>query len=300
MINKHNSVLLKECLDSLKLKENGVYIDLTLGMGGHSEAILKRIPKGKLISFDKDLFAIEESYKRLIKINNNFHLIHADFKNIKAELAKLEIYQVDGIIADLGISSPQIDNAERGFSYSKNARLDMRMNQEQKLDANFIVNNYSIEQLANIFYKNAEVKFAKQIAKAIVSKRPINTTLELANVVRESLPSKIVSLKNPNKAIFQALRIEVNNELDSLRNMLFDAINLLKKNASLAIITFHSLEDSIVKHFFGSLTKNKLPVKMPVNEIKNFIVKTYYPSREELSINNRSRSAKLRVLTKLT
>ncbi|OAB49007.1 16S rRNA (cytosine(1402)-N(4))-methyltransferase RsmH [Mycoplasmopsis gallinarum] len=297
--NNHYSVLLKETILALNIKPNGIYVDLTLGMGGHSSEILKLIPDGQLIAFDKDTFAINQSKKRLEKIAPNFQLIHSDFANITEELTKLGIHQVDGIIADLGISSPQIDNAERGFSYNKNARLDMRMNNEQELDAHYVVNNYSEVDLTKIIYEYAEVKFAKQIAKAIVNNRPINTTLELADVIRNNLPAKIVSQKNFLKPVFQAIRIEVNNEFDSIRKMLSNAVKLLKVNSSLAIISFHSLEDSIVKHFFGNLTKDKLPSKMPINENKQYIVKTVKPSKNELSENNRSRSAKLRILTKI-
>nr|WP_318023600.1 16S rRNA (cytosine(1402)-N(4))-methyltransferase RsmH [Mycoplasmopsis fermentans] len=299
MENQHFSVLLQESIDALNIKPDGIYVDLTLGMGGHSSEILKRLDTGRLIAFDKDTFAIEESRKRLSQIKStNFQLIHSDFKNIKSELDKLNISQVDGIIADLGISSPQVDNDERGFSYNKNARLDMRMDQSQKLDAYYVVNNYSESQLEQLLRNYAEVKLARQVAKAIISKRPITTTLELAQVVRDAYPAKLVKLKNPNKAVFQAIRIEVNNEFDSLKQMLQDAIELLKPNTSLAVITFHSLEDSIVKHFFGSLIKSKLPAKMPINEEKQYKVKVFLPTNNELELNKRSRSAKLRVLKK--
>lgn len=299
MQKEHFSVLLNECLEALNVKSNGTYVDLTLGMGGHSSQILKLIPNGQLIAFDKDVFAIEESRKRLSQINNNFQLIYADFQDIKAKLEELKISQVDGIIADLGISSPQVDNADRGFSYNKEARLDMRMDTNQDLDAHYVVNSYSAKQLEDIFNNNAEVKLASRVAKAIVLNRPINSTLELANVIRNSLPAKLVSQKNPCKAVFQAIRIEVNHELESLEKMLKDAVNLLKINGSLAIITFHSIEDRIVKKFFGELTKNKLPTKMPINEEKKYSVKVIKVSKNELDLNNRSRSAKLRVLTKL-
>ncbi|WP_027120615.1 16S rRNA (cytosine(1402)-N(4))-methyltransferase RsmH [Mycoplasmopsis lipofaciens] len=298
MLDKHYSVLLNESIDALKIKEDGIYVDLTLGMGGHSSLILSQLTKGQLIGFDKDNFAIEKSRERLSKINSNFHLIHSDFENITNELQKMKILKVDGIIADLGISSPQVDNTERGFSYNKNSRLDMRMNMDQELDAYKVVNEYSESDLIKIFIDNAEVKLAKRVAKAIVENRPITYTIELADVIRNSLPAKLVKLKNPCKAIFQAIRIEVNHELDSLRNMLNQAINLLKINGSLAIITFHSIEDRIVKRFFGNLIKNKMPDKMPINEIKQYSVKTINPSRNELEENRRSRSAKLRVLTK--
>ncbi|MCE6061663.1 16S rRNA (cytosine(1402)-N(4))-methyltransferase RsmH [Mycoplasmopsis agalactiae] len=299
MENKHIPILLNEAIESLNIKSNGIYLDLTVGMGGHSSEILKRLKNGLLVGFDKDLFAIEESRKRLSKIGSNFQLIHSDFNNVADELAKLDINAVDGILVDLGISSPQVDNAERGFSYSKDARLDMRMNTNQALDAHFVVNNYSEDELITIFYNYAEVKLAKQVANAIIKNRPINTTLELAEVIKSAYPAKLLSLKNPCKAVFQAIRIEVNNEFSSINSMLVQALNLLKKDSSLAIITFHSLEDSIIKKFFGNLIKSKHPSKMPINEEKKYIVKVYSPSKVEISENNRSRSAKLRVLTKL-
>ncbi|EIN15348.1 S-adenosyl-methyltransferase [Mycoplasmopsis agalactiae 14628] len=299
MENKHIPILLKEAIESLNIKSDGIYLDLTVGMGGHSSEILKKLKNGLLVGFDKDLFAIEESRKRLSKIGSNFQLIHSDFNNVADELAKLNINAVDGILVDLGISSPQVDNAERGFSYSKDARLDMRMNTNQALDAHFVVNNYSEDELVTIFYNYAEVKLAKQVANAIIKNRPINTTLELAEVIKSAYPAKLLSLKNPCKAVFQAIRIEVNNEFSSINSMLVQTLNLLKKDSSLAIITFHSLEDSIIKKFFGNLIKSKHPSKMPIKEEKNYIVKVYSPSKSEISENNRSRSAKLRVLTKL-
>ncbi|MCS4537144.1 MULTISPECIES: 16S rRNA (cytosine(1402)-N(4))-methyltransferase RsmH [unclassified Mycoplasma] len=297
--DNHYSVLLKESIEALEIKPDGIYVDLTLGMGGHSSSILQKLTTGRLISFDKDDFAIQKSRERLSKISHNFSLIHSDFQNITEELAKLGIDKVDGIIADLGISSPQIDNGERGFSYNKNAPLDMRMNRSQELDAHYIINNYDEKQLVRILNDNADVRLAPRVAKAIVAQRPINTTLEFANVIRNSLPAIVVKEKNPCKAVFQAIRIEVNNELESLRIMLEKSINLLKPNSHLAIISFHSIEDRIVKKFFGNLIKSKLPVKMPIAEEKKYKVKIYEPSSDELSENNRSRSAKLRVLTKL-
>ncbi|WP_029905847.1 16S rRNA (cytosine(1402)-N(4))-methyltransferase RsmH [Mycoplasmopsis opalescens] len=299
MSNKHISVLLSESINALNIKPDGIYLDLTLGMGGHSGEILKRLTTGLLIAFDKDSFAIEESRKYLSQISDRFKLIHADFRNIKAELAQLNIASVDGIIADLGISSPQVDNAERGFSYNKDAYLDMRMDRNQKLDAHFVVNNYSTEQLVKIFNDNADVKLSHKVAKAIVENRPINSTLELANTIRQSLPAKIVAQKNPCKAVFQAIRIEVNNEFESLEIMLKDAVELLKPNSSLAVISFHSIEDKKVKTYFASLVENKMPAKMPINEIKSFKLKTIEPSKNELLENNRSRSAKLRICTKI-
>lgn len=299
---EHIPVLLKEVLKALTIKKDGLYLDLTLGRAGHSLEIFKRLSqKGKLIGFDKDLEAIEESSLKLRQISTNFELIHNDFKNIKNELLKRNISfgTVDGILIDLGVSSPQLDQASRGFSYNKNARLDMRMNQNQELDAYKVVNEYSLEQLNYIFKNYGEVKKPWVIANNIIKNRPITNTLELVEIIRQSLPAKIVRQKNPAKAIFQAIRIEVNNELDSLKQVLEDAIPFLSIDGSIAIITFHSLEDRLVKQAFKELTKDLYDSKIPIMESKNFSVKTYKPSEEELQINKRSRSAKLRVLTKI-
>lgn len=299
---EHIPVLLKEVLKALTIKKDGLYLDLTLGRAGHSSEIFKRLSqKGKLIGFDKDLEAIEESGLKLRQISTNFELIHNDFKNIKNELLKRNISfgTVDGILIDLGVSSPQLDQASRGFSYNKNARLDMRMNQNQELDAYKVVNEYSLEQLNYIFKNYGEVKKPWVIANNIIKNRPITNTLELVEIIRQSLPAKIVRQKNPAKAIFQAIRIEVNNELDSLKQVLEDAIPFLSIDGSIAIITFHSLEDRLVKQAFKELTKDLYDSKIPIMESKNFSVKTYKPSEEELQINKRSRSAKLRVLTKI-
>lgn len=295
----HIPVLLPEAIEALNIKENGIYLDLTLGRAGHSKEILKRIPKGLLIAFDKDKNAIINSNSHLSKIGSNFELVHSDFIKIKDVLDNLKIKTVDGILVDLGISSPQIDDESRGFSYSKEARLDMRMDQSQELDAHTIVNNYSEYELVNIFRNNADVKLPKVIANAIIKNRPINTTEELVNIIRNSLPAKIVRMKNPAKAVFQALRIAVNNELESLKVLLNDSIKFLKKDSVLAIISFHSIEDRIVKNFFGSLIKSKIDPKLPIQEEKEWSVKVYLPSQSEIDINNRSRSAKLRALTKI-
>ncbi|MBN4083265.1 16S rRNA (cytosine(1402)-N(4))-methyltransferase RsmH [Mycoplasma sp. CSL10137] len=295
---EHYPVLLKETISSLNIKPNGIYVDLTLGMGGHSSEILKHLTTGHLYSFDKDSFAIEKSYERLSKISNNFTLIKSDFKDIKSKLEELNIYKVDGIIADLGISSPQIDNKERGFSYNKDAQLDMRMDQEQELDAKYIVNQYSQSDLENILWKYADVKLSKRVAKAIVDNRPINGTLELVEVIKSAYPAALLRQKNPAKAVFQAIRIEVNNELSSLETMLSDAIKLLKPNSTLSIITFHSIEDRIVKNFFKSLTISKIPSKLPIMEVKKYQTRQISPSKSEIEENRRSKSAKLRIITK--
>ena len=295
----HIPVLLNEVISSLDIKEDGIYVDLTLGRAGHSSEILKNIKNGMLIGFDKDIIAIEESQSRLSKIGKNFKLIHCDFKNFKNELEKLGIHKVDGIIADLGVSSPQLDNKDRGFSYSKDGFLDMRMDQSQSLKAWDIVNNWSEEELIKIFINNADVKMPKRVVNAIIKNRPINTTLELVEIIKACLPAKIVSKKNPAKTVFQAIRIAVNNELESLESILAESIDLLKTNGVLAIITFHSIEDKMVKDFFGNLIKSKIDPKLPIQEEKKFIVKTLKPTDEEINQNKRSRSSKLRVLKKI-
>ncbi|MBD5422883.1 MAG: 16S rRNA (cytosine(1402)-N(4))-methyltransferase RsmH [Mycoplasma sp.] len=295
----HVPVMLNEVIQSLDIKQDGIYVDLTLGRAGHSEAILKNIKNGKLIAFDKDKIAINESWSRLIKVSDNFVLIHSDFKNIKDELGKLGIKKVDGIIADLGVSSPQLDNKDRGFSYNKDGYLDMRMDQDQSLKAWDIVNNWSAEELIDIFTSYADVKLPKVIANAIIENRPINSTLQLVDIIKSCLPAKIIRQKNPAKTVFQAIRIAVNNELESLGTVLKDSIDFLNDGGVLAIITFHSIEDKIVKEFFGKLIKSKIDPKIPIQEEKKFFVKTIYPTKDEIQSNKRSRSAKLRVLKKI-
>ena len=295
----HIPVMLNEVIESLDIKQDGIYVDLTLGRAGHSEAILRNIKNGKLIAFDKDKIAIKESWSRLIKISDNFVLIHSDFKNIKDELGKLGINKVDGIIADLGVSSPQLDNKDRGFSYNKDGYLDMRMNQDQSLKAWDIVNNWSVEKLIDIFTNYADVKLPKRIANAIIENRPINSTLQLVDIIKCSLPAKIIRQKNPAKTVFQAIRIAVNNELESLGIILKDSIDILKNGGVLSIITFHSIEDKIVKEFFGELIKSKIDPKLPIQEKKKFFAKTIHPTKDEIQFNKRSRSAQLRVLKKI-
>ncbi|MCP4336659.1 MAG: 16S rRNA (cytosine(1402)-N(4))-methyltransferase RsmH [Mycoplasma sp.] len=295
---KHIPVMLNHCLEQLSIKKDGTYVDLTLGRGGHSSEILKRIPKGLLVSFDKDIEAINESGNRLSQISDNYILIHSDNRFIKEELKNNGIEAVDGILLDLGVSSPQLDNAERGFSYNKESRLDMRMDRSQELDAHKIINSWSETQLINILYEYADVKFARQIAKAVIENRPIDTTTQLVDLLRETLPAKIVRKKNPAKPVFQAIRIAVNNEMDSLKQALNDGLTLLKTGGKFAVITFHSIEDRIVKKFFGNLTKDKTG-KLPIQLEKEFSVKTIKAKDAEIDENRRARSAKLRVITKL-
>ncbi|VEU59004.1 16S rRNA (cytosine(1402)-N(4))-methyltransferase RsmH [Mycoplasmopsis gallinacea] len=299
MKNEHYSVLLNESIDALNIKPDGIYVDLTLGMGGHSEQILKRLTTGKLYAFDKDEFALEQAGIRLSKVSDRYELIKSDFKEIKSELAKRNIYQVDGIIADLGISSPQVDNSERGFSYNKDARLDMRMDQTQEFSAYEVVNGYELTQLEKILINYADVKLAYRVAKAICDSRPIETTMELVEIIKSCYPAKMLRAKNPAKAVFQAIRIEVNNELESLKQMLNDALSLLKTQATLAIITFHSIEDKIVKNFYANISRNDIPSKMPIMIQDKYFIKQIKPSKVELEENKRSRSAKLRIVRRL-
>lgn len=302
----HYSVLLNESIDGLNIKNNGIYIDATLGYGGHSEAILKKLTDGYLIAFDSDQEAIDYSRDRLSKISNNFKLIHSNFENMKSELNELGITKVDGIVFDLGFSSPQIDDESRGFSFQKDARLDMRMNKEQKLSAYEVVNNYKVEELTDIFYRYAEEKYSKAIAKRIVERRPINTTLELVDAILSSVPTKYANTRHPERVIFQAIRIEVNRELKVLESVLPDAIELLNEGGRISVITFHSLEDRIVKQTFKTNSEvNDLVKGLPVipegykPKLKLINRKPILPSEEEIKENSRSKSAKLRIVERI-
>ncbi len=299
----HKSVLLEETIKYLNLKENSIIVDCTLGYGGHSANILKRIPKGYLYAFDQDKEAIEEAEKKLKGAGLNFEIINTNFKNIKKELGKRNI-KADGILFDLGVSSPQLDNSERGFSFHKDAPLDMRMNKDEGITAKEIVNTYSIEKLTNIFYKYGEEKYAKSIAKNIVKKREekeIKTTLELAEIIKESVPEKYRRVSHPARRVFQAIRIEVNNELEVFEKALTDALELINKNGRICVITFHSLEDRICKQIFNKVSKvpkelEKLPIIPDEYQPKFKIIANISPSKEELKNNRRSRSARLRVI----
>ena len=297
---EHIPVLLNEVIEQLSIKPDGIYADLTLGRGGHSQEILKRLTTGKLICFDKDIQAINESREKLIKISQNFILIKSDFRNITCELKKLNIDKVDGILADLGVSSPQLDDPNRGFSYSINSDLDMRMDLDNTLTAKEIINNATEKEIIDILQSNADVKLSNLIAKAIVKNRPISDSFTLNQIIKDSLPAKIVRQKNPSKAVFQAFRIAVNDELNALSEMLSQLPNLLKKDGKIAIITFHSKEDVIVKKFYQNLNyfDPKLK-KILIVETHKWHQKVIFPSSKEEEINKRSRSAKLRVITKL-
>ena len=305
----HYSVMLNEVIENLNIKSNGIYVDGTIGLAGHSSEILKRIPEGHLYGFDQDDFAIEKSKEKLTKINNNFTLIRDNFENMKKNLESLGISKVDGILLDLGVSSPQIDNKERGFSFMKDAPLDMRMDNRNKLTAQYIVNNYSQEELTNIFYTFGEEDFSKLIAKNIVEKRKnktINTTFDLVNIIEESVPKKYFIKNHPERQIFQALRIEVNSELNVLNSVLPDAIDLLNIGGRLCVITFHSLEDRIVKKTFKKYSEVDDIVKGLPNipdEYKPLIKlinnKPILATEEEIKENSRSKSAKLRIIERL-
>lgn len=308
---EHYSVLLKESISNLNIKEDGIYVDGTLGRAGHSSEILKRIPKGHLYAFDKDLDAIAKSKVKLDAISDNYTIIHSDFSNMKEELHKRNINKVDGIILDLGVSSPQFDEKERGFSYRFGARLDMRMDQTQSLSAYEVVNEYSYENLVRVFFQYGEEKFSKQIARKIEKARmekPIETTFELVDIIKSALPAKVLNAKgHPAKKIFQAIRIEVNNELNSLKKTLDDMIPCLNIHGRFCVISFHSLEDRIVKESFNAFAKSEktdkriilLPEQIEEKPYQLVSRKPILANEEELKENKRSHSAKLRVLEKV-
>ena len=304
---KHESVLLKESINHLNIKEDGIYVDGTLGRAGHSREILKRLTSGHLYCFDIDQQAIEKSDAILKEISDNYTIIKANFIYIKEKLNELGIEKVDGILLDIGVSSPQFDNPERGFSYRYDTRLDMRMDQSQSLDAYKIVNEYAFNDLVRILRKNGEEKFAKEIARAIEKQRlisPIETTGQLVEVIKSALPAKVLSKKgHPAKQSFQALRIEVNNELENLEIATKKAIELLKPKGRCAIITFHSLEDEIVKKIFKEASSppvidKRIPLKadeIPLSEYQLVNRKVIVASKEELD-KTEEPSAKLRVI----
>ena len=300
----HKSVLLDECIENLNLKDNSVIVDCTLGYGGHSSEILKRINKGFLFAFDQDSEAILNSKKRLDEINSNYEIINSNFVNIKKELDMRNIKGVDGILYDLGVSSPQLDEDYRGFSFHQDARLDMRMNQNNTLDAYYVVNNYSYEKLVEIFYKYGEEKYASSIAKGIVNSRPIETTLELVEVIKNNVPEKYKRDKHPARKVFQAIRIEVNDELNVFEKSLKDALTMLNVGGRICVITFHSLEDKICKNIFKEVSSvddslKRLPI-IPKEYLPKYkVLKTIDPSKNELEVNNRARSAKLRVIERV-
>lgn len=306
----HISVLLQETIDGLNIKEDGIYVDCTLGGGGHSQEILKRLTTGHLYCFDQDQTAIAAAQERLAQISDHFTIIYANFKNLKEELAKRGVSHVDGFVFDLGVSSPQFDDGERGFSYNYDARLDMRMDQNQKISAYELVNQAPVSDLITWLYKYSDEKFAKQIARAIARHReqkPIETTFELVDIIKEAIPAPARRKGgHPAKRTFQALRIAVNDELNVLEQALNDALTLLNVHGRIAVITFHSLEDKICKYTFQEVTKQPdLPRGMPVvpeylkPQFKKITKKPIVASDEELLENHRSHSAKLRIIERI-
>ena len=306
----HVSVLLDECLDGLNIKPDGIYVDGTLGGAGHSSQIAKRLTTGRLIGIDRDQVALAAAGERLAPYGDRVTLVHSNFSEIAQVLEQLEIPGVDGILLDLGVSSPQLDDGERGFSYMVDAPLDMRMNSEDTLDAYQVVNTWSQEELRRILYNYGEERYAPQIAGAICRTRelsPIRTTLELVDVIRGAMPPAALREKqHPAKRSFQAIRIAGNDELGSVEKVMADAIPLLKPEGRLAVSTFHSLEDRIVKNGMAEAARGcTCPPSFPVcvcgNKPKVALVnrKPITASQEELEVNPRSRSAKLRVCRKL-
>lgn len=305
----HYSVMLKEVIDNLNLKDTGIYVDATLGYAGHTGEILKRVKRGFIFAFDQDINAINYSQEKLSQIGSNFLLIKSNFLYMKEELAKQNISLVDGIVFDLGVSSPQLDTKERGFSYHFDSRLDMRMDLDNPLSAYEVVNNYSESDLTRIISTYGEEKHAKSIAKNIVKARnikPIETTLELVDVIKKSMPYKDTINKHPAKKTFQAIRIEVNHELDILETSLKNALSLLNVGGRMVVITFHSLEDRIVKQVFKEVSSvDPVVASLPVipdayqPDFKLVTDKVILPSKEELEENNRSHSSKLRVIERI-
>lgn len=306
----HITVLLNEAVEGLKIKEDGIYVDCTLGGAGHSCAILRKLTTGHLYCFDQDQTAIDAAKIRLSEVGDNYTIIHSNFVNIKEKLNQLGIEKVDGILFDLGVSSPQFDTGERGFSYNHDAKLDMRMDTSNSLDAYKIVNTWPYEKIVEILFKYADEKFAKQIARKIEQTRkikPIETTFELVEIVKEAIPA-FARRKggHPAKRTFQALRIAVNDELNVFDRALKDSLDLLNSGGRISVITFHSLEDKICKYTFNDVSKLKdVPPGLPV--IPEYLMpkfrlvnkKAIVASKEELEINHRAHSAKLRIIERM-
>lgn len=303
----HISVLLNESIEYLNLKEDSVIVDCTLGYGGHSSNVLKEIKKGFLFAFDQDEEAIKFSNKRLSEIASNYEIIYSNFVNIKKELEKRNVKEVDGILYDLGVSSPQLDQADRGFSFHNDAVLDMRMDKNQSLSALTVVNEYSLSDLIRIFRDYGEEKYASGIAKRIVdyrSNKEIRTTGELVEIIKTGVPEKYRREHHPARKVFQAIRIEVNHELDVFESSLKQALNLIKIGGRICVITFHSLEDRICKNIFkevSSVPKELagLPIIPKEYQPKYKVIANIAPTNIEIDENIRSRSARLRVIERV-
>lgn len=306
-MSEHITVLKEEAVDALNIKDDGIYVDATLGGGGHSSLILSKLKKGHLYSFDQDDYAISRAKEKLDTVGNNYTIIKSNFVNLKERLNELGVYHIDGILYDLGVSSFQFDMEERGFSYRLDGPLDMRMNQNQELSAKTIVNEWSVSKLIEIFYRYGEEKFAKQIAFQIDKVRhekEISTTFELVDIIKSALPQKVLKQKgHPAKQVFQALRVAVNDELTVFEKSLLDALDMLNSDGRAVVITFQSLEDRICKSIFKEKSTLDIPEGLPViiKEEAPFELisrKPILPSEEELNNNNRSHSAKMRILRK--
>ncbi|MEK9197676.1 16S rRNA (cytosine(1402)-N(4))-methyltransferase RsmH [Ureibacillus sp. 179-F W5.1 NHS] len=307
----HTTVLLKETVDGLNINPHGYYVDCTLGGAGHSEYLVQQLSsEGRLICFDQDMIAIENAKIRLANYLDRIIFVHSNFRYVKEELKKINIEKIDGILYDLGVSSPQLDTPERGFSYHHDAPLDMRMDQTAELTAFHVVNKWSYEDLVRIFFRYGEEKFSKQIARKIEEARkvaPIETTGQLVELIKEGIPAPARRKGgHPAKRVFQAIRIAVNDELGAAEDSLVDAIELLKVGGRISVITFHSLEDRLTKSIFKEASSlPDLPPGLPVipeefkPTLKLVTRKPIVPSEEELEANNRSRSAKLRIAEKI-
>lgn len=306
-MSEHITVLKEEAVEALNIKDDGIYVDATLGGGGHSSLILSKLKKGHLYSFDQDDYAISRAKEKLDTVGNNYTIIKSNFVNLKERLNELGVYHINGILYDLGVSSFQFDMEERGFSYRLDGPLDMRMNQNQELSAKTIVNEWPVSKLIEIFYRYGEEKFAKQIAFQIDKVRrekEISTTFELVDIIKSALPQKVLKQKgHPAKQVFQALRVAVNDELTVFEKSLLDALDMLNSDGRAVVITFQSLEDRICKSIFKEKSTLDIPEGLPViiKEEAPFELisrKPILPSEEELNNNNRSHSAKMRILRK--
>lgn len=304
---KHVSILLEDCILGLDIKPSGIYVDATLGGAGHSKSIVEKLTTGKLICIDRDINAIENAKKRLAEHLDKVIFVKSNFSDIDLAIKEAGFTKVDGILFDLGVSSPQLDTKERGFSYMQDSKLDMRMDTSATLSAFEIVNEWDFEKLRTIIFKYGEEKFANKIASKICESRPINTTFELVEIIKSALPEKVKREKgHPAKKTFQAIRIAVNDELTSIEIAMQKAIDCLNLDGRACVITFHSLEDRIVKNIFadnarGCDCSKKLPVcvchKTPTVELVKR--KPIIPTDEEIEFNPRARSAKLRIIKKL-
>ncbi|WP_257350561.1 16S rRNA (cytosine(1402)-N(4))-methyltransferase RsmH [Pseudalkalibacillus decolorationis] len=307
---EHETVLKQEAIVGLQVKENGIYVDCTLGGAGHTEEIVKQISSGQVYAFDQDLQAIEYAERKLQNYEGKFRIIQSNFRHLKKSLLEVGIDGVDGILFDLGVSSPQLDEAERGFSYHQDAPLDMRMDQTNELTAHYVVNEWPYEQLVSILFKYGEEKFAKSIARKIEAYRDqksIETTGELVEIIKTAIPARARRKGgHPAKRTFQAIRIAVNDELNAFEEALRDGIELLNPGGRICVITFHSLEDRLCKRIFkNESSEPELPPGMPAipeeyqPNLKMITRKPIVPGSEEQEQNRRSRSSKLRIAEKM-